>query len=128
DRDVRLSFTWNDQKTFLRGTFRVTEAGKVTASGIHEIGADPVSGRLRSWVFNDDGGEGKATWSSDGNSWMIESIGAMPDGTPTSATNVLTRLNDNEFTWRSIRRSIGAEGLPDTTPVKLSRIAAPKGS
>lgn len=126
DREVRISFSWNDSKTFLENKFSVTEGGKVAAGGVQEIGRDPRTGRLCSWVFSDDGGRGQAQWVRDGNRWIMESVGVTGDGAPTSSTNVLTRVNDNEFSWRSVNRRVGVAQMPDAAPITVTRVVAGK--
>ncbi|MHB8971139.1 MAG: hypothetical protein ACYC3X_17355 [Pirellulaceae bacterium] len=37
------------------------------------------------------------------------------------AINVLTRLDDNAYTWQSVRRTAGGMTLPDTDEVVLKR-------
>ena len=34
------------------------------------IGYDPVKGRLRSWVFDSEGGFGEGSWRQEGNKWL----------------------------------------------------------
>jgi hypothetical protein len=44
----------------------------------------------------------------------------------TASVNILGRVNQDEITWRSIDRVIGGEALPDTMPVRLSRVSTTK--
>jgi uncharacterized protein (TIGR02246 family) len=122
DREVNLGFEWDENKTFIRGRFSVKEGGKVVSSGTQMIGMDPKTGQLRSWLFDDAGGNGQSLWVRDGNRWLLDSVGELPDGTDTSAVNVLTRLSDDEFLWRSVERSAGPVELPDSAPIKLTRV------
>ena len=121
-REIQLSFEWDENKTFIRNKFSVKEGDKVVSSGTQMIGMDPKTGQLRSWMFDVEGGNGQSLWVRDGNRWLLDSVGELPDGTETAAVNVLTRLNDNEFVWRSIDRALGSMNLPDTDPVKLTRV------
>lgn len=122
DVEVTLSFTKNDKKPFLMGDFVKKEKGKVTYSGTMKIGIDPARGQLRSWHFDDDGGHGQALWLRDGNRWVLDSIGVLAGGAETASVNILGRVNGDAFTWRSIDRVMGDEKLPDTPPIKLSRV------
>jgi hypothetical protein len=47
-------------------------------------------------------------------------------GQETAAVNVITRLDDNSFVWRSINRSMDGEAMPDTTPLKVMRKSSDK--
>jgi uncharacterized protein (TIGR02246 family) len=126
DREVELRFNWNDKKTYILSHFTVKEKDKVTSSGTQRICQDSQTGRLRSWIFDDEGGHGQGLWSRDGNRWLSESMGVTPAGTETTSVNVMTRLDDNSFVWHSINRSVDGEAMPDTTPVKVTRKASDK--
>ena len=122
NREIHLTFEWDDNKTFIRNKFSVKEGDKIVSTGTQMIGMDPKTGQLRSWTFDADGGNGQSLWMRDGNRWLLDSVGELPDGTDTSAVNVLTRLSDDEFLWRSIDRALGDLELPDSDPVKLTRV------
>lgn len=122
NREVALSFAWNEKKTQIRGKFTAKEGGKVTSAGTQTIGVDPATGQIHSWTFDEDGGRGEALWSRDGGRWVQDSVGVSPDGTETAAVNVFTRVNDDEFLWRSVARSVGGAAVPDTLPVKVQRV------
>jgi uncharacterized protein (TIGR02246 family) len=119
--EVQLHFAWNEKKTLIRNDFIVKEKDKPTSSGMQTIGLDPRTGQLASWTFEEDGGRGEAVWFRDGNRWVMDSVGVLPDGRETLAVNVITRLNDNEFLWRSVARVVGMDEVVDTEPVKVVR-------
>jgi hypothetical protein len=122
--EVTMSFAHAAGKPFLTGEFTKKATGKVVAAGTFRIGFDPRRGQLRSWHFDEEGGHGDAFWVRDGARWLLNSTGALADGTETAAVNILGRLGPDEFTWRSIERVLGDQELPDTTPIKLRRVAA----
>jgi len=126
DREISLTYEWNAKRTRILQQFSAKEGGKVTVSGTQTIAWDPQSGRLRSWLHDDDGGHGQALWFRDGNRWVLDSLGVLPDGRETSATNIITRLNDDEFVWRSTHRSVAGGNIPDAEPVKLARVKSGK--
>jgi uncharacterized protein (TIGR02246 family) len=126
EQEVTLSLHKEKHKPYIVGTFTKKAKGKVTSAGTLKIGFDSQRGQLRSWHFDDDGGHGQSLWIRDGSRWVLDSIGALPDGTETAALNILTRLGDREITWRSIDRVVGDEELPDTAPIKLVRVPEKK--
>jgi len=126
DQQVTLSFQRDKGRSFLVGEFTRKAKGKTSASGTMKIGVDPQSGQLHSWHFEDDGGHGQAHWARDGNKWLLEAAGVTADGIDTAAVNVISRLSQDEFTWRSIDRSVGDADLPDTAPIKLTRVRETK--
>ncbi len=121
DKEMEMHFGWNAKKTQIRNQFTVKEAGKVTVSGTQTIAFDPQHGRLRSWMHDDEGGHGQALWYRDGNRWVLDALGVLPNGRETSSTNIITRLGDDEFLWRSTHRMVGNNPVPDSDPVKLTR-------
>jgi hypothetical protein len=40
--------------------------------------------------------------------------------------NFLTRNGDDAFTWRSVKRTVGGEDLPDLPEVKVKRVKGAK--
>lgn len=121
--EVRTSYAYDEHKVFIHGKFKVTNNdGKVTRSGLQIIGRDPADGRLRSWVFDSEGGYGNARWERDGASWKMDSAGVVADGSATTAVNLLTPLGKDAYTWQSVRRTLGGEERPDSVPVKVTRV------
>jgi hypothetical protein len=57
---------------------------------------------------------------------VLDATGVMGDGTETASVNVLGRLNNDAITWQSIDRVLGDQELPDTTPIRLTRVQAAK--
>lgn len=126
DREVRIGYAWNETRSCIEGRFTAQEGGRTVSSGHQHIVRDPQTGQLRSWVFDDAGGYGQTSWIRDGNRWVLEATGVSADGAETAATNVLTRLSDDEYLWRSVGRSIGTDAVPHTDAVKLTRVTAKK--
>jgi uncharacterized protein (TIGR02246 family) len=121
NREMEMQFAWNAKKTQIRNQFTAKEDGKVTISGTQTITFDPQYGRIRSWLHDDDGGHGQSLWYRDGNRWVLDALGVLPNGRATSSTNIITRLGDHEFLWRSTHRLIENSSMPDADPVKLTR-------
>ena len=86
------------------------------------IGKDPRTGGLRSWLFGSDGGFGEATWSRDGKRWLLEASGVTSDGDEMTATNILTPIDKDSFSWQSIDRTRDGEDLPNVAPIKVTRV------
>lgn len=120
---ARTTYSWAPNKTFIRADFTISpKKGEKPTSGTQVIGIDPAVGQIRAWLFAADGGIGESTWVWDGDQWMIESVGTLSDGTPTSAVNFLARSGDDAFTWRSVGRTLAGEADADTAPVTVKRV------
>src|SRR5262249_1312906 len=95
--------------------------GKDVSSGTQVIGKNPGGG-LRSWIFDSSGTFGEAVWARDGSRWVSEASGTLPDGSQVTATNLLIPLGKDAFTWQSIERPAGGAPLPDTPPLRVTRV------
>ncbi|MFO0945880.1 MAG: SgcJ/EcaC family oxidoreductase [Planctomycetota bacterium] len=123
DEEFQFSFEWNSPKTFLLSRFVKKRGNEVLATGSQRIGVDPRTGQLRSWHFDEDGAFGESVWYQDRTSWIMDSIGVTADGAQTASISILTRLNDNGFTLRSVDRWIEGVQMPDTKPLRVIRTA-----
>lgn len=122
---AKTTYEWAAEKKFIKSTFTITKKKDAkTESGVQVIGIDPASGQIRGWLFASDGGIGESTWTWEGDRWVIASSATLADGTPSAATNLLSRSGDDAFTWRSVQRSVGGEAQPDVAPVTVKRVAA----
>ena len=102
----------------------IASGGSIFTSG--QIPLDPATGEMRSWTFEADGGFGHAVWSRDGKKWSLDSAGILGDGTILTATNIMTPIDDQSFTWQSTNRTVGGEEMPDVAPIKVTRVKAEK--
>src|SRR5262249_13642823 len=109
-------------KNFLTRSFSATIGEQVDMSGMQIIGWDPAAKRIRSWVFDSDGGFGEGQWKGgkDGK-WVIQYSGTLPDGGKMTGDNVLTKFDDNSYGWQSINRQINGQILPNIDEVTIVR-------
>jgi uncharacterized protein (TIGR02246 family) len=122
DREVQTSYTWGDEKAFIQCRYKITEKGKVVASGTEMIAKDPTTGHLRAWLFDRSGTLAEAVWERDGKRWLVEVAGTLPDGSELAAVNALVPIGKDAFTWVSIDRSVGGQPLPNVAPLKVTRV------
>jgi hypothetical protein len=123
---MTISFARDKDHPFVVGSFGATAGGKTASLGTMKIGIDPVSGQFISWHFDPDGGHGHGAWLREGKNWVVDSRGIQGDGAQTAAVNILTRLGEDEVSWRSIDRVVGGQAQPDAPPVSLKRANADK--
>ncbi len=90
-------------------------------TGMQLIGWDPAAKQIRSWVFDSDGGFAEGRWTKKENRWSITTIGTLPNGGKASSVNVITRIDDNQFKWKSLNRTAGGELLPNIDEVVVVR-------
>jgi uncharacterized protein (TIGR02246 family) len=118
--ETKVAFTKNNH--FLRRSFTVTRAGSNPVEGTEIIGYDPVSGHLRSWVFDSEGGFGESIWRQDGRKWLASVKATGPDGSQSTSQHVITRVDDNKYTWESVNRTRNGEVLPNLDRIEISRV------
>ncbi len=118
---VATTCRWIADKKYIERKFSVTENGAVTQTGVQIIGWNPTEQQISSWLFDSTGGHDFAIWTPRKNGWETSSTGYTTDGTPTSASNILTHVDDNSMTWKSIHRMLGDQPLADTGELVLKR-------
>jgi uncharacterized protein (TIGR02246 family) len=117
---VRTTYTWGVNKNSIH--CQVSIKSKLLNVSAHQsIMRDPRTGQLRSWIFDDDGGFGDGLWSRDGKRWLISATGVQADGSELTATNIMTQLDKDSFTWQSTERTLNGEDVPNIPPVKVTR-------
>jgi len=112
---------WTRNNNFLTRSFTVQVGDQLDMAGMQIIGWDPVDKKIRSWVFDSDGGFGQATWTKKGDSWHIHQTGVLPDGRKTSAVNIMTYLDENNCTLQSVDRTVDGDLLPNIPEVKITK-------
>jgi len=122
DAIVLTSCRWTANRHFLLRTFTVSEGDATTLSGMQIVGWDPTVGRVASWIFDSEGGHGYGIWTQTADGWRVDSHGTLRDGTPTSATNFVTRIDEDTVGWQSVQRRAGTVDLPDTERVVVKRV------
>jgi uncharacterized protein (TIGR02246 family) len=118
---ARTTYSWDAKKNSIRCHFTIKAEG-LNTSGMQVILKDPRSGELRAWLFDDDGGFGDSVWARDGKRWLIEAAGVQSDGGELTATNILTPVDRDTFTWQSTQRVLDGEELADVPPVRVTRV------
>jgi uncharacterized protein (TIGR02246 family) len=116
------TYDWAENNNFIVSTFATTLDGFPVAGGTQWIGWDAVDKQVRSWSFYSGGGFGEAVWTRDGNKWSIKITARTAAGQKVTATNVVTKTDDDHLTWQVTRLTVDGESVPDLNPVKLKRV------
>jgi uncharacterized protein (TIGR02246 family) len=118
----KASYTWAENQNFIVSSFATTLNGLPVVGGTQWIGWDAVDKQVRSWSFYSGGGHGEAVWTKDGGKWSIKLTARTADGKKVSATNLLTRVDDDHATWQMTKLMVDGQPRPDSQPVKLKRV------
>lgn len=121
DATVVTDCHWAKNDNFLVRSFTVQVRDRIDMSGIQIIGWDPAEKRIRSWVFDSDGGFGQGTWKRKDNRWYIEQQGVLSDGRKTTAVQIMTQVDDITATLQSVNRTVDGELLPNIDEVVITK-------
>ncbi|PQO27719.1 YybH family protein [Blastopirellula marina] len=112
---------WVADKSFVERTYTTTHHDGTKTSGVQIIGWNPMTKSVQSWDFSPDGGHAVGLWVPIDSGWRANMQGMTGDGTVTTSVNVLTRLDDNAYSWQSVDRTAGDVALPDSDEVVVKR-------
>jgi uncharacterized protein (TIGR02246 family) len=121
DAAIQTDCQWTKNQNFITRSFAVAVGDQVDMAGMQIIGWDPVAKRIRSWVFDSDGGFAEGQWTRKGERWLIQQQGTAPNGSKSSAVNVITRIDADSFTWQSIHRESDGDVLPNVDEALVVR-------
>src|SRR6201981_1888775 len=94
DQTVETKVDWAGDNNFLVRTFKLKgEEGET--DGWEIVGWDSDRQQIRSWIFDTNGGLGESSWSYDGGHWLIRASNVLPDGSRSTAENLLAKVDDN---------------------------------
>jgi uncharacterized protein (TIGR02246 family) len=113
DAAVKITYRWSEDKNFLLGEYDITRGGQTTMKSSQRIGWDPLAGKVRSWMFDSDGGYADGNWTLVGDAWVIKSLAVMPDGQTGSATVTMTPGGKDRFVMKGTERIVGDEREDD---------------
>jgi uncharacterized protein (TIGR02246 family) len=125
DTEVRIVCEWFTNKNFMARHFTVLEKGEVQHQGMQIVGWDPVHKKIRSWVYEIDGSFGEGFWNHEGKSWTVKVAGVLPGGKKSTATQVLTKVDNNKYTWQIVARTLDNQVLPNVEAVTVTRVPTP---
>lgn len=121
--EFEITSRWAANKNFVEQKFHSHRGGETITSGLQIIGWDPATNSVKSWAFTSDGGHAVGIWTPRESGWIAEVSGVLSDGTPTTAVNILSGLDDNAHSWRSVERTAGSFRVLDTDELILRRAA-----
>jgi len=122
DAVVKISYRWSEDQNFILGDYLVTKGGQVVMKSTQRIGWDPLAGKVRSWLFDSDGGFGEGHWTQVDDAWVIKSSAVLPDGLTGSATVTLTPIDKDHYTLKGTERIVG-DARDDDFEFKVARQA-----
>jgi uncharacterized protein (TIGR02246 family) len=118
----KASYAWAENRNFIVSHFATTVDGVPVVGGTQWIAWDAVDRQIRSYSFYSGGGVGEAVWSHNGNQWTLKVTAKMSAGKKASATNIVTKTDNDHMTWQVTNLTVDGQTIPDPKPVKLKRV------
>jgi uncharacterized protein (TIGR02246 family) len=119
DSIVHTTCKWSSNKNYLLRKYTIQFEGRKVFNGVQRIGWDPLTKRIKSWVFDSEGTVGEGYWTRDGNGWIVSVSVVLSDGRTASAKNTFEYLNKDSFIWSSTNRVVDGISTPDILNVKI---------
>ncbi len=109
DAVVSISCKWSEDKNFLLVEFAARVEGRPALKSTQRIGWDPMTQKIKSWVFDSDGGYGTGLWSQIDERWVVKSTAVLPDGQTGAATLMLEPRDKDSYIMKGFDRFRGNE-------------------
>ncbi|MEI8374106.1 MAG: SgcJ/EcaC family oxidoreductase [Planctomycetota bacterium] len=113
DAVIQISCKWSEDKNYLLVDFDSKVQGKPAMKSSQRIGWDPLTQKIKSWVFDSDGGHGEGLWAQVENRWVIKSTAVMPDGQTGFATITLEPGDKDSYVMKGFDRIRGKTAEAD---------------
>ena len=117
---------WIVDKKFVERSYSTTEIDGTVTTGLQIIGWNAQNSHIQSWNFSADGGNAIGVWSATEGGWIAKVSGSTGTSVSTTAVNLLKKLDNNAYVWKSMDRTVGDVRLPDTDEVVIRRMPAAK--
>lgn len=124
DAAVRISYRWSEDKNYLLGEYSVNIQGKSAMKSSQRIGWDPVAGKIRSWLFDSDGGFSEGLWTPLEGRWVVKSNTVVADGRLGSATLTFTPTGNERFQLTGTDRLVGDGQAPNFDVKVVKKVTA----
>lgn len=119
--DIHFENAWDRNKNFIIQKFSSKIYGNDEIGGLQVIGWDPDAKKIKSWIFDTDGGFGTGYWTESGNTWQLELAYTLSDGRKASSLNLFTLKDADHYEFSSVQREVDGEILPNIDPVSIVR-------
>lgn len=119
---VEFNCQWTTKQNFISRTYKVYgEEDEVESSGLEVIGWDAKEKKIRSWLFDSDGGVVRGTWHQRDDGWATHCVATLADGGAGSYLCILRPQEDGNFSWEKINRFLDGKLLPNVDETVLQR-------
>lgn len=110
---------------FFIGDALVTTPGEGTMETEVRIGFDAATQQVRWWTFDEQGGFSEGIWQETDGAWLVRTSGVTADGESTQSIQEMRFDDRDTILWKSTRRFVDGEPLPDLDLRLVRRPPAP---
>jgi uncharacterized protein (TIGR02246 family) len=122
DLEIHSTFEWGENKAYLTRRTTANSGGEKAQSSLMIVAWDPKGGQIHSWMFDSDGSRTEGIWTRASDSqWIIRAEGVSSDGSPSSATQIVTIVGKDAVKTSSVDRIIDDQVAQDTDEVLMVR-------
>lgn len=119
--NARTVCRWTRNGSFMTRSFSIDTGDGEVFDGTEVVGWDPVGHNLRGWVFDSDGGFAHEIWSRNDDTWTITAHAVLPDGRTGTSVRIITKIDDDKVSLKTVSREVDGELLPNIGPVTVVR-------
>ncbi len=113
DGSVAITYRWSEDQNYLLGEFQFHSAAGSPRKSTQRIGWDPAVGKIRSWLFDSDGGFAEGYWTEVDDGIVVKSSSVNPDGPTASATLSIEPVDKDHFSLAGTDRIVAGSREPD---------------
>ena len=117
---LEISNQWTSKQNFIASQYKITE-DEVESSGLQVIGWDAKDKKIKSWLFDSDGGVVTGIWNKRDDGWSVSSVATLGGGESGSFTGILRLKDDGTFSWEKVNQVVDDQLLPNIEEVVLKR-------
>jgi len=123
---IESSCRWSEDGPYLMQTFKVTAKGGETRSSTQRIAWDPLLRKIRSWIWDSDGGLGEAIWTRLEDGFALQSRGVSSAGVVGTGLYRILPQGEDAFRWEATQQTVGEETVEDRFHLIVRRPPEPK--
>lgn len=116
------TYSWMQNRNYIRLKFRDEIAGKTVHEGLEMIGIDPKTKRPIQWLFSIIGGSGSGTWSRQNDTWILTWNYTAGDGTTLEGVSHMMVIDEDTHTWQMKSMKENGKDIPDTPLINFHRV------
>lgn len=123
DSTLAVSCKWSADRTHIIREFSVRQQNKELLKGMQRIAVDPLTGSIKGWAFDSEGGHGESTWTPNGTEWLVRGSGVTGDGDFAAATYILKPINKDRVELKTMHKVVGDSVEPEMTSILVRKLA-----